>query len=684
MRMKCFLAEMAALLMAIAVTQTSEARVVKFVVQGRGSFAGGASWGKAGPYEWLRGVAYMEVDPRNAQDEPILDLDHAPRNARGTVEFSTPFVILKPVDMSRGNRKIYYNLNNRGNGLGRLLGATTAADVGTGDLEIALSLGYAVVDSGWEGDIVPTEPKLVATLPIAEQAAGQPIVGSMRYEYSDRPAGSFTTNLEGNEAFRSYPAADTDPAHATFTVRASVDGPKTAIPPDHWAFGKCPTGRGSLEASDTDLCYFDGFVNNKIYELIYRAKNPIVMGLGFAATRDVGSFLRYEANDGAGNPNPLGAGTTRSYASGVSQTAAYLRDYIYLGFNEDESHRKVFDGILPRNVGTDRVFINVRFADPNTYSAEDNHHDFLQNSYPPFTYAVVTDPISGIHDGIMKRPKTDPVLIQIDSDSEFWELRGSLNVVDGIGKPVKLPGNVRLYFVGNTAHGFVTGGLLLPPPGANSQCTNPVPAVGQTNLQSVRASLVNLDMWADKGIDPPESNYPSIETGTLVSLKEIITAFPKIPAAQFPTVVNEYKLIEFGEQFSSQRAVFTLQPPRQGRSYVVLVPKIDGDGIENGGVQPMQARVPLGTGTGWNIRKADHRGPDLCGLTGSYFPLPKTKAERQTSGDSRPSLEERYGDHNGFVKAVEKAAGELVNERFLLKADADAFISVAKASDILK
>lgn len=684
MRVKYMLAITTGLLMMIALPPDSQARVVRFVVQERGSFAGGASWGTAGPYEWLRGIAYMEVDPRNAQNALIVDLDRAPRNARGIVEFSAPFIILKPVEMSRGNHKIYYYLNNRGNGLGGLLNAATAAAVGTGDVELALTLGYAVVDSGWEGDIVPTATKLVADLPIAKQANGQPIVGPMRYEYIDRTAGSFTTNLEGNAAFRSYPAADTDPTHATFTVRDSVDGPKTAIPRDHWTFGKCPTGRGSLAASDVDLCYFDGFVNNKIYELIYQAKDPIVMGLGFAATRDLGSFLRYEAKDSDGNPNPLGVGSTRAYATGVSQTAGYLRDYIYLGFNEDESHRKVFDGVMPRNIGTDRVFLNVRFADPNVYSDQDNHHDFLQNSYPPFTYAVMTDPISGIYDGIMKRPKTDPLVMQLDSDSEFWQLRGSLNVVNGLGKSVKLAANVRLYFIGNTAHSFATGGLLLPPPGANAQCANPVPGGSQLNLQAVRASLVNLDMWADKGIDPPQSNYPSVENGTLVGLEEIIRAFPKIPTAQFPTVVNDYKLIDFGKEFGPQGGVLTVEPPPQGRSYPVLVPKIDGDGIDNAGVRPMQARVPLGTGTGWNIRKADHRGPDLCGLSGSYFPLAKTKAERQASGDWRASLEERYADHNGFVKAVEKAAGELVNERFLLKADADAFINAAKASDVLK
>jgi hypothetical protein len=425
---------------AFGAAEPSQARVVKYIVERRSPFVGGAEWGNAGPYEMLRGTAYFEVDSRNTRDAVIVDLDKAPQDSHGMVEFSTQFLILKPVDPGRGNHKIFYAVNNRGNSLEGLLTATTAAQVAGTDAGYAMSEGYTIVDAGWEGDVIPTSTKLVASLPIAQQANGDPIIGPMRYEYSDRVSGSYTTNLEGTAGFLSYEAADTNTAHASFTVSDSEYGPKTLIPPSRWAFGTCPTGQASLVPDTVDLCCFDGFDNTKIYTLIYQAKNPIVMGLGFATTRDVASFLRYAAKDDAGNPNPVGNAITRAYAAGGSQTGGYLRDYIYLGFNEDEARRQVFDGIIPWIAGTDRVFINVRCADPNTYSEQDRQHNYLQSSYPPFTYAVSTDPISGIHDGIMKRPRTDPLVMQIDSESEFWQLHGSLNVVNGHGRPVALRG----------------------------------------------------------------------------------------------------------------------------------------------------------------------------------------------------------------------------------------------------
>jgi hypothetical protein len=676
------------LLMATAVPDPSEARVVRFVVEQRELFAEGVGWGAAGPYERLRGRAHMEVDPGDPLNAVIVDLDKAPRNARGMVEFSTPFFILKPVDMARGNHKIFYTVNNRGNNPGGLIAAQTAAQVGSSD--VYLRMGYTIVDAGWEGDVVPTATRLAPTLPIATQPDGSPIVGRMRVEYSDRNiplAGTFTLTLKGNPAFRSYETADTDPAHATFTVRDSVDGPKTAVPPNRWAFGSCPTGPASLVPSTFDICYFDGFQFNKLYELIYLAKNPIVMGLGHATTRDVASFLRYEIEDDAGKPNPLGpspghAGITRAYATGASQTGGYLRDFIYLGFNEDESRRKVFDGVIPTIAGTDRVFINVRFADPDVFSDQDFHHDFLQSSYPPFTYAVTTDPISGIRDGIMKRPATDPLLFQIDSGSEFWQLRGSLNVADGLGNPVPIPENVRLYLNSSTAHGNLAVGLRTPPPGSNPRCEHPTPTGAIT--ETLRALLVAMDEWADQGIEPPKSNYPRVRRGTLVTLDEARLAFPDIPGVAFPTVVNEYELLDFGPEFGSLGGVLTLQPPLLGPSYAIFVPKPEKDGLDIAGVRPMQIRVPLGTTTGWNVRRPEQRGPDLCGLTGSFFPFAKSKAERLASGDSRKSLEERYKDHDGFVKAVKKAAKQLEHERFLLEEDADAFISAAEASDVLK
>jgi len=666
-----------------------EARVVRFVVEQRQTFAGGVEWGASGAYERLTGTAYMEVDPRGPLNAVIVDLDKAPRNARGMVEFSTPFFMLKPVDMGRGNHKILYTVNNRGNALAidfshPLITAQTAADVGRND--IALRLGYTIVDAGWEGDVIPTPTKLVASLPIASQPDGSPIIGIMRYEYSDRNlplAGTFTLNLEGSAAFRSYETADTNTSHAILTVRDDVHAPKLPIASSRWAFGRCPGGPATLVPTTTDICFFDGFQNNKIYELIYAAKNPIVMGLGHATTRDVGSFLRYAAHDDAGNLNPLGsAGIQRSYAMGCSQTGGYLRDFIYLGFNEDESNRKVFDGITPTCAGTDRVFINVRFADPNTYSGQDDRHDFLQSSYPPMTYAVTTDPISGIRDGVMKRPATDPLVFQIDSESELWQLRGSLNAANGDGESVRLPKNVRLYFVSSTAHGFSTVGLLTPPPGHSPLCQNPTTSAAVSD--TTRALLVAMDQWADQGIEPPKSNYPRLEDGTLVTLDEAREAFPKIPGVSFPTVLNDYELLNFGPEFGRMGGVLTLQPPELGPSYMEFVPKSDRDGLNISGIRPMQVRAPIGTSTGWNVRAAGHRAPNLCGLTGSFFTFATTKAERLANGDPRKSLEERYKDHDGFVKAVEKAARELVHERFLLEEDADAFISAAEASNVLK
>jgi hypothetical protein len=668
---------------AFAIAQPVEARVAKLIVEQRNSFVGGADWGNVGPYEMLRGTAYLEVDPRDPRNVVIVDLDKAPRDAHGMVHFSTQFLILKPVDPGRGNHKIFYAVNNRGNNLEGLLTATTAAQVAGTDAGYAMTEGYTIVDAGWEGDVIPTSTKLVATLPIAREANGSAIIGRMRYEYSDRVSGSYTTNLEGTAGFLSYEAADTNTAHATFTVSDSEYGPKILIPSDRWAFGTCPTGQASLVPDTVDLCYFEGFDNTKIYELIYQAKNPIIMGLGFAATRDVASFLRYETNDDAGNANPVGTNITRAYAAGGSQTGGYLRDYIYLGFDEDESQRQVFDGVIPWIAGTDRVFINVRFADPNTYSEQDRQHNYLQSSYPPFTYAVTTDPISGIHDGIIKRPQTDPLVMQIDSESEFWQLHGSLNVVDGHGKPVRIPSNVRLYFVGNTAHGFLSGSFLAPTPGTSTLCTYPSPASG-LNWETLRASLRNMDKWADEGIEPPLSNYPSISNGSLVSLQQAAASFPIIPEVSFPTVYDTYELLIFGPLFNSLGGILTIQPPRNGPGYVIKLPKTDRDGIQLAGVHQIESRVPLGTSTGWNLRTPAHRGPNLCVLTGSYFPFATTKAERLAEGDPRPSLQELYGSHAGFVRAVKKAAHELVEERFLLRVDADADIGAAEASNVLQ
>ena len=672
----------------------AEARVVRFVVEQRRVFADGMAFGTVGPYERLDGTVYMEVDPADPLNALIVNLDKAPRNARGLVEFSSTFYILKPVDMRRGNGKIFYGVNNRGNKLESGLrwnyvaagnNPLTPADAGDGFL---LRLGYAIVDAGWQGDVAAGNDRLLPMFPVATQPDGSAIIAAVRVEFSDRniPAdGTFTLPLKGSPNFRAYPAADLDPGRSTVTVRTAVEGAKTPVPADRWAFGRCPTGRGSLVPSATDLCLFDGFRADRLYELIYPATDPTVMGLGYAVTRDVASFLRYQARDDARNPNPLAIDATtvnirRTYASGTSSTGMYMRDFIYLGFNEDEAHRKVFDAINIHIPGTHRLFANVEFADPNTYSRQDDRHDYLSTSYPPLTYAVTTDPISGIRDGIMKRPATDPLVIQTDTENEFWTMQASLNVHDGTGEPVLLPDNVRLYLLSNFQHGG--GNPRAAVPGPAGMCANPTNPNYHGPTQ--RALLIALDAWADRNEEPPKSRYPRVEDGTLVTLDEYVATLPRIPGMAITKVLNELTLPNFGPTFSSRGGRLTQLPPIPGATYAVLVPQADQDGLNTAGIRPSEIRAPLGTNVGWNVRASGRREGNLCGLSGSFIPFAVTKAQRLAAGDPRESLEERYTDHQGYVNAVRQAARELVGEGFLLEEDADRFIRSAEASDVLR
>jgi Alpha/beta hydrolase domain len=673
-------------LLLTVVPSWSEARVVRFVVEQTRPLADGMSFGSAGAYERLDGTAYFEVDPKDPLNAVIVNLDKVPRNARGMVEFASPFVILKPVDMAKGNHKLFYAINNRGNqqaisyfNFGR--GGNnplTAADVGDGFL---MRLGYTIVDAGWEGDLVSGNGRLVPRFPIARQPDGDAIVATVRIEYSDRTIpekGTFTLPLEGAANFKAYPAADTNTSHATLTVRDSVSGPKTAVPADQWAFGTCPTGKASLAANDTNICVFDGFRADRLYELIYAAKDPIVMGLAYAVTRDIGSFLRYETKDAGGNPNPL-TGITRIYSFGGSQSGEYQREFLYLGFNEDEAHRKVQDALWVHKSGTHRLFANVEFADPNTYALEDDRHDFLGTSYPPFTFAVTTDPVSKIRDGLAKRRETDPFVFQTDTESEFWEMKDSLNVVDGRGNAVPVPNNVRLYLLSSLQHGGNN-----PPrsfPGDSGTCENPTNPV--YHGPTLRALLIALDAWADKGVKPPDNNYPTLQAGTLVSIDEARRVFPKIPGVNFPMMVNSVELLDFGPSFKPEGGRLTELPPKIGARYNVYVPKPNEDGLDVAGVRPLEIRVPIGTHTGWNVRKKEFRGPNLCELAGSFIPFAVTQEQRTAAGDPRKSLQERYGSHDGYVRAVRDAAQSLVAERFLLEQDAARYVKEAESSTVL-
>ncbi len=674
----------------------AEARVVRIEVERTTPYAGGKVFGDAGQFERLDGTVYMEVDPDDPLNAVIVNLDRAPRNERGMVEFSAPFFIIKPAEMARGNRKLLYGINNRGNAIE--LGFQTfpslppGADPESGD-GLFFRLGYTLVDAGWAGDITTTATRLGANLPVAVQADGSPIVSRIRIEYSSdlprRPAGGaglYTLPLKGNDRFVSYEAADTDTAHSTLTVRDAIDGERRPIPADGWAFGTCPSGEGSLAPSTTDICLFAGFDPDRVYELIYPAKNPWVMGLGYAVTRDLASFLRYETADDAGTPNPLTAsadatGVRRAYGLGISSTGMYLRDYLYLGFNEDEAHRRVFDAVRIHIPGSHRLFANVEFADPNIYSRQDRTPDFTSHSYPPLTYAVTTDPVTNIRDGILKRPATDPLVFHVDTSNEFWQMKASLNVHDGHGNPVPIPDNVRLYLLASHPHGGAAGvGAAPVERGACKHVTNTY----RSAAPPMRALLVALDAWADGGIEPPPSNYPDVRRGTLAMVEEVARTFPGIPGVTFPTRVNGLDALGFGPTFGSQGGRQTVLPPTRGGKYQVLVPTTDRDGHDVAGIHTVDIAVPVGTNTGWNLYAAGPRGRDLCSLTGSFFPFARTRAERMSNGDPRLSLEERYGDHAGFVAAVRRAADESIARRILLPEDAEVLVRMAEESDVLR
>ena len=667
-----------------------ETRVTRVVVDRATPYAEGRTFGEAGAFERLEGTAYFEVDPSDPRNAVIVNIERAPRNARGLVEFSAPFVLIKPVDLVRGNGKLLYGLNNRGTGIE--LPFHSFPPLASGSAAEAdgfiFERGFSFVDAGWAADIETTETRLGATFPVAVQPDGSAIVAPIRIEYRGE---GYTFPLKGNSRFLSYETANSDTTTATLTVRNDFGSTRVPVASDRWAFGSCPTGQASLVVSTTDICLFDGFDPHKVYELIYLAKDPWVMGLAYVVTRDLTSFLRREVVDDVGASNPLHhveQPVRRVYGLGISSTGMYLRDFIYLGFNEDEGSQQVFDAVRIQIAGTHRLFANVEFADPNIYSRQDRTSDFLSHSIPPLTYAVTTDPISGVRDGILKRPETDPFVFHLDSSNEFWQMNASLNVHDGFGNSVPIPENVRLYSMASHSHGGASGVGARPSGRVMAGSASDLCANATNHYSSfspvMRALLVALDEWVDRGIEPPPSAYPDVRNGTLGTLQAAADAFPLIPNVVFPTVVHELYTFDHGPLFSSRGGRLTLVPPVRGRRYEVMVPIPDRDGQDLAGIKTVDIAVPVGTNTGWNLFGPGPQAGDLCGLSGSFIPFATTREERLASGDPRRSLEERYGDHAGFVEAIRRATERSVADRILLEDDARTLIAIAEDSDILK
>jgi hypothetical protein len=433
----------------------------------------------------------------------------------------------------------------------------------------------------------------------------------------------------------------------------------------------------------------------------------LVLGLGFAVVRDFVSFLRYEMKDARGKPNPLatakhtvpfipsrfdgpppylppsqgenrrGGNKTTAiryvYGWGRSQSGRFLRDFVYHGFNEDEARRKVFDAIAPHVAGGGRLFLNYEFARPVTSSQQ--HTNQLDPELFPHAYNVLKDAQTGRRDGILKRPKTDPVIFHTQTSTEYWQKRGCLAHTDGKGRDVELPDNARIYVIASAQHNSPFGSE--PEKDDTQHLVNPLPAG-----DALRALMVAMDLWVTQGIPPPPSAHPRVSDGTLVPAARRSTRFPKIPGVRYSGLHNRQLFLDYGPNI--QRGRIDVHPPKPigNGGYTILVPKVDTDGNDIAGIRLPAIQVPTGTYTGWNLQPDALAKNELSGLLGSYIPFARTEAERRKLRDRRPSLQSRYKDKAEYVRQISRAARILVEERFLLYEDAERIIAEASKSRI--
>jgi hypothetical protein len=587
-------------------------------------------FGKAGAYQRIVGKVHFKVNPKDPANRNIADIDNGPGGIENNlIEFSADLYILRPADGAKANGAALFEISNRG-GKGMLsfydrgAGSTdprTAPQFGDGFL---LEQGYTLVWLGWQFD-VPQRPGLLRLYAPIAGHRDEPITGLVRAEFTPDK----TTNL--------MPLADRD--HIPYplvkpgdlTVRDSATGPRRIIPANTW---KVVDGKG--------ISLTTGFEPGKLYEMVYTAKDPVMAGLGLAAVRDFASYLKYSERF------PI----SRVYGFGVSQSGRFLRKFIYDGFNADEQKRKVFDAVLAHVAGAGLGSFNERFAQPSR-----DGHPFLNTLYPTDVAPFSDD------DGLLARSRetnTVPKIFYTDSSYEYWGRSAALihTTADG-KKDAVIPDTTRIYFFAGGQHGPAP----FPPPHLEAQ--NPSSPVAYT--WSMRALLEDMDRWIKDGSTPPASKYPKVGQDNLVPIGAI--QFPKIPGVNFPKIAHRAYELDFGPDYLKTK-IETIEPPIVKSTYPLLLPQVDQDGIDQGGIKMPEVAVPLATFTGWNLRSEKIGAPqELYSMQGSFIPFPKTKAERTEKHDPRKSIEERYTSKQEFIDKVTASANELVKSGYLLQQD---------------
>jgi hypothetical protein len=636
---------------ALALAQPAAAEVVRFeLTQPPRPALAGQSFGNVGGYVEIRARATIALDPADPRNAIIADLDRAPRNAQGRVEATADVIVFRPADLARGNGTLLVEPPNRGRRIiTQLLNDTSAAatprlteagDAGNG---WTFRQGYTLAWIGWQGDWTPGPQGMRVDVP---RVAG--ITGPSREEFV------FDNTTSPQTAQLTYPVAD--PASVVLTVRNRQEAPRQR--PADMSFRL-------LDGDRIEITRPAGFEAGAIYELTYTARDPLVLGMGLAAFRDVTAFLRREG--GEANPLAQNGRSSISMANtlGVSQSGRFLRDYLYLGFNEDTRGRQVFDAMVPHIPGARRTFINARFAQPGR-----NPSDHTDRLYPadqfPFTYAMTTDPLTGARDGLLRRCRisgTCPRIFQTDSEFEFWGARGSLTYTDPAGRHIDLPPEVRGFMMTGHPHYAVAEAV------ANRSALCQLPMNPLQAGAPMRALMVALEAWVREGVEPPASRVPMLAHGTL------------IPAAQYPAIPGLPRLTSWTP---APLLDLSKNPPEVVGSYPILFPRVDGDGLAIGGLRTPVIEVPRATYTGWNPRSAGFGEGALCTNQGGAIPFAATRAERMAANDPRPSIEERYADNAAYVAAVRASAQRLVAERLLLAEDAQAIVAKAERGDLAR
>lgn len=691
----------------------AEARVTRIVIDQVVSPAfckGDAcpAYGEAGRYEQIAGRAYGEIDAADPLNALIQDIDLV-KDRDGRARYVATFVITKPIDDAKASGMLWHEVPNRGRPV-----LISAQERRFGDIGLA---------TAWQGDNAGMSDVLGTTvrdtmsvagnhwlrLPVVRERDGSPVTGRVFARIVNR-SGPAAQPLVVQTNPVPYLPASLDTSRATLVSRdhEHMDGTvkgQRAIAAEDWKF----CGGGTYEQPEplvrlpVHVCLKGGFDAAKLYQVVYTAKDPYPLGMGFAAWRDLGSFFKFAATDDAGTPNPIAGLATHSIARGRSQSGNYLRGWLHLGFNQDESRRRVHDGMWPVIAGR-RIALNHRWAQPDgvleLYQAGSEGPQW----WVPYPDRARNLPTRSIQDRCMATG-TCPKIFEHFGAAEIWALKlGPEWVGTEAKEDIPLPDNVRRYYVASSTHGGGAGGFDTSLPEVHRkakpvQCPGNnwgegvLPANPVSHEELWRALTVHLRNWVMKGIAPPPSRFPTLAAGQLVEPHKAAMGFPTLPGlrATLPErdFINPLLDYHWGPRFDPNDAsgVPTLAPPRIRQVLPMLVPKVDADGNEVGGVPNVLLDAPLGTYLGWNVTAGGARpfhAGKICNYAGGMVPFARTRAEREARGDPRPSLEERYGDHEGYLQAVRAAVRKSVEAGFLLEADAQALIRQAAASRVLR